>query len=296
MRLRVVLPTLLGITVAGGAGYYAFESFRRSAMPPAVGRPPNLDQAPLRLYGLLEPRGREVFVGPPVAKRVIAVLAKEGMSVVSGQVLVQLDAEVEQQALRVAQAAVEEARARVALAQDEFDRVTQLVPASAVSKTELSRATLTLEREKRAVETALAVVESRRVEADQLTLRAPIDGRVYKLDVRVGELLTPQDASRIVLGPREKQVRLFVEVFWLSRVRPGDRFTVRDAESLALIGEGRVAEVLPYVGPRDFRTEDRLERLDTKYGQAILLLEADCDSSIGLLVLCERAFADTASR
>ncbi len=296
MRLRMVVPALLGIAVMGGVGYYAFESFRQSAMPPTAGRPPNLDQAPVRLYGLLEPRGREVFVGPPLAKRVVAVLSKEGMPVVSGQVLVQLDGEVEQQALRVAQAGVEEARARVALAQDEFDRVTQLVPANAVSKTELSRATLILEREKRTMETAIAVAESRRVEVEQLTLRAPIEGRVYRLDVRVGELLTPQDASRIVLGPKGKQVRLFVEVFWLNRVRPGDRFTLRDAETVTPVGEGHVAEVLPYVGSRDFRSEDRLERLDTKYAQAILVLEGDCDSPIGLLVLCERAPADAPQR
>ena len=50
----------------------------------------------------------------------------------------------------------------------------------------------------------------------------------------------------------------------------------------------RVGEILPYVGSRDFRTEDRLERLDTKYVQAILELDTAPDVPIGLLVLCER--------
>jgi len=115
---------------------------------------------------------------------------------------------------------------------------------------------------------------------------------VYKMDVRLGEQLTPQDYSRIVLGDREKQVRMFVEVFWMGRVRVGDRFAVREAESLRQLGTGRVVEVLPYVGSRDFRTEDRLERLDTKYIQVILELESPQDPAIGLLVLCERVEGD----
>ncbi|MHB8861527.1 MAG: hypothetical protein ACYC6N_03920 [Pirellulaceae bacterium] len=65
-------------------------------------------------------------------------------------------------------------------------------------------------------------------------------------------------------------------------------FAVREAESLRQLGTGRVVEVLPYVGSRDFRTEDRLERLDTKYVQVILELESPQDPAIGLLVLCER--------
>ena len=294
MKQRAALVILVVIAV-GAAAYFAFDSFRQSSRPLTPSLTPDLANAPLRVYGVLEPAGREVFCGPPAAKRVVAVLAREGEPVAVGQALVELDAEVESAALRVAEAAVEEARARVALAEDEVDRLTRRVSADAVSQTELSRAVLTLELEKRGLDTALAALELRRAELAQLTLRSPCAGRIYKLDVKVGELLTPQDYARIVVGPQEKQVRLFVEVFWLERVRVGNRFAVRDAETLAEIGVGSVVEVLPYVGSRDFRTEDRLERLDTKYRQAILRFEAECNAPIGLLVLCERATGERAS-
>ncbi len=148
MRFRATLLTLLFLVAAGTAGYYAFRSFRESSRPPTAGRSPDLNLAPVRLYGLLEPCGREIFVGAPVAERGVGVLRKEGARVATGQVLVQLDANVEQASLRVAQAAVEEARARVALAEDELHRLTQIVSANAVSQTELSRAALTRELEK----------------------------------------------------------------------------------------------------------------------------------------------------
>ncbi len=289
MKLRAALLTLVLIGGGGAAAYFAFHSFRQSSRPPSPSLTPDLDNAPLRIYGVLEPAGREIYCGPPAAKRVVAVLAREGEQVSVGQDIVRLDADVERAALRVAEAAVEEARARVALAEDEVDRLTRRVSADAVSQTELSRAVLTLELEKRGLETALATLDLRRAELAQLTLRSPCEGRIYRLDVRLGELLTPQDYARIVLGPQEKQVRLFVEVFWRDRVQLGDRFAVRDGETLAEIGTGSVVELLPSVGSRDFRTEDRLERLDTKYRQAILRFEAECHAPIGLLVLCERA-------
>ena len=43
-----------------------------------------------------------------------------------------------------------------------------------------------------------------------------------------------------------------------------------------------------HVGTRGFRTEDRLERLDTKFAQAVLELNATEPLPLGLLVQCER--------
>jgi hypothetical protein len=42
------------------------------------------------------------------------------------------------------------------------------------------------------------------------------------------------------------------------------------------------------VGARDFRTEDSLERLDTKYAQAILQVEGAATVPLGKLDLCVR--------
>jgi hypothetical protein len=100
--------------------------------------------------------------------------------------------------------------------------------------------------------------------------------------------LTPQDYQRIVLGNPEKQVQLFLESFWIDKVRAGDRFLVRDAEILRKIGIGKVVWISDYVGARDFRTEDSLERLDTKNPQAILQLEEATPITLGKIVLCER--------
>ena len=288
MRPRFLLTTLLILGILGVGNYFIVRSLRESAAPPEPAKTPRIQEAPARVYGLIEPRGREVFVGPLQSRRVVEVCVREGQAVTAGQPICLLDADIERQALAVAESRAAEVERRILVNEDALRRNEKLAPGGAVAESELVRTRLTLNLEQQQLATARAETELRRCELDKLTLRSPIDGNVYKVDVRVGEQLTPQDYSRIVLGKREKQVRMFVEVFWMGRVRVGDRFAVREAESLRQLGTGRVVEVLPYVGSRDFRTEDRLERLDTKYVQVILELESPQDPAIGLLVLCER--------
>lgn len=182
-------------------------------------------ETPLRVFGRVEPLNREVFVGTLQSKRVVNILAGEGQMVSEGQVLIELESELEQQAVELA----------------------------------------------------------------QLKLVSPIDGLLYKLDIRRGELITPQDYRRIVVGEKHRQVRIFVETFWLGKLRSADSFIVKDAETLEVIGEGTISEISEFVGARDFRSEDSLERLDTSYAQAILhFFKELSDVPLGKLVLCER--------
>jgi len=164
----------------------------------------------------------------------------------------------------------------------------QIATARAEAEIQFSQKNLELERLRRQITSAEAEVELKRRQLDTLILRSPIKGLLYTFDVRLGEHLTPQDYQRIVLGNPEKQVRLFLESFWIDKVRVGDSFLVRDAEILRNIGIGKVVSVSDYVGARDFRTEDSLERLDTKYAQAILQLEDATPIALGKIVLCER--------
>jgi len=281
----VFLLVLLGVFV--GLNYVRL-SLRRAARPPAPARTPALAEAPERLYGLVEPLGREAFVGPLQARRVVELAVAEGAAVRAGDVLCRLDGDLEAQAVRVAEARLEEAVRRLAITEDELRRKRDLARERAVSEFEVRKLELIARLEEQQIETARAEVAARRTELEKLTLRAPLDGRVYKLDVRLGEQLTPQDGERIVVGRPEQQVRLFVETFWMERVRPGQRYRVRDSETLRDLGAGVVVEISPYVGARGFRTEDRLERLDTKYAQAILRLDSSNALPLGLTVLCER--------
>lgn len=296
MRFRTIMIVLLVLLVAIVSITYISVSLRKAAKPPEPALTPSLNDAPIRVYGLVEPLGREVFVGPLLNGRVIEVAVQEGDRVDSGQVLCILESDVEKAALYVAQSQLNEAIARLEITRDNLDRKKPLAAKGAIPEFDASQVELKAKLEEQQITSARAEIERRKVEIEKLTLRSPITGTIYKIDVRVGELLTPQDYRRVVVGRSEKQVRLFVETFWLGRVNVADRFLVSEAETRRQIGVGVVESVSPYVGTRDFRTDDRLERMDTKYAQAILRLENPTATPIGMQVICERQGAPSQSR
>jgi len=343
--LLIILVVIVGIT-------YVQVSLRKASAPPQPGLTPSVGDAPARVYGRVEPLGREVFVGPLQPRRVTKVFVQEGQNVSAGQARCELKSDVERQSLQVARSRVSEYKSKLDLVLDELKRTASLSPsdagigpqalrvavlrvreleskldlvldelkmkgaasrvgaiseleyiqksleaellrrqiatAQAEAEIEFSQKVLEAESLRVQIATAEAEVETKRVELDDLTLRSPIQGYLYKFDVRQGEQLTPQDYPRIVLGKSAKQVRLFIESFWIDKFRVGDRYVVRDAETRRKVGSGEVVSVSDYVGARDFRTDDSLERLDTKYAQAVLQLDAAAAVRIGTVVICER--------
>ena len=122
-------------------------------------------------------------------------------------------------------------------------------------------------------------------------LRSPIDGMIYKFDVRLGETLQSGDNSRIILGEKGYWARMWVESFWRDRITPDSVYTLYDSETRQKIGTGRFLKQTPYMGRRDFRTEDLQERFDTKFQEVILEVEPVAGETlpIGITVMAELA-------
>jgi multidrug efflux pump subunit AcrA (membrane-fusion protein) len=281
---KILIYLILGLTLAATVSYIVRE-LKESAPPPESAVPPSLPETPARVYGLVEPLGREVFLAAPLPRKITSVLVKEGDRVTAGQALLILEDDLEKRALEIAQRRIEEALAKIALTRDLLARNQDLLEKKFIAEYDYTKIRLQLAYEQKLLETARREAAFRQTDLDRLTLKSPIAGVVYKLDVRLGELLTPEDYRRIIIGKKEKQVRLFVEVFWRERYRLGQRVIIKDAETLQDIGVGNVAAILPYIGTRDFRTEESLERLDTKYNQVIVELRNSREVPIGLQVI-----------
>jgi multidrug efflux pump subunit AcrA (membrane-fusion protein) len=265
---------------------FILRSFRNSSMPPETAAPPDIAATPIRLYGIVEPAGREVFVSPPMTKRVIAVDVREGDLVTAGQQLCELENSVERQQVELAAARVALSQKALELNADEVRRTKRLYADRVDSEYRYTQALLSKELEEKRIQVARGELQVARAQLEQTVLRAPVDGMVYKFDVRLGETLGAGENSRIVLGSRDLWVRLHVESFWRDRIRPGMRFTVADSETGREIGSGTVVQRMPYMGRRDFRTEDLQERFDTKFQEVILSLAPGADPvPIGLSVV-----------
>jgi len=261
----------LAILIAGSV--FIVRTLTRSSPPPQVVQPPDLSRAPARVYGKIEPAGREVFVASPVTRKVVAIYVREGETVKRGQKLLWLQNDVESAQLQVALAKAESMRRALAISRDILKRKESLYSKDADTEYAFTQAKLQVELDLSNLALAEKEVNLVRAQLELLELRSPVDGILYKFDVRLGESLTTDDTSKIILGSADLWVRLSVETFWTDRVRIGDRYDVFDSETNGLIGKGEVIAKAPYLGRRDFRTEDDQERFDTKYMDVILKLE-----------------------
>jgi membrane fusion protein (multidrug efflux system) len=281
--------TVIGVALVCGLAFILCNLYK-SSRPPEVAEPPDLNRSPARVYGRVEPAGGEVYVSPNATRAVKDVLVKERDAVAEGQILCVQENDVEMAQLRVAEARVAALRKAVELSADTFKRNEDLYAAGRISEYEYTQAKLRSELDARDLNVAHGELALARARLEQLELRAPVSGVVYKLDVRLGETLAAGDNTRIILGPADLWVRMYVESFWVGRVKTGAKYKVYDSETGEYVGLGTVIRQNPYLGGREFQSDDLQERFDVKFQEVIMRLEPKKKNiPLGLNVTAELA-------
>ena len=287
MKKLFKLGILFAVVLAGSA--FIVSSFLKASRPPQAAEPPVISATPVKVFGVIEPAGREVFVGPPLSRRIISVHAVEGDTVVRGQLLAELENSVERAQVALNETKIELARKAIELEEDSMKRSQQLFKKKIDSEYTYTQARLRKELEEKRLAVSSDELSHAQAQLEQTMLRSPIDGMIYKFDVRLGETLQSGDNSRIILGEKGYWARMWVESFWRERISPESIYTLYDSETRKKIGTGKFLKRIPYMGRRDFRTEDLQERFDTKFQEVILEVEPIAGETlpIGITVMAE---------
>jgi multidrug efflux system membrane fusion protein len=131
-----------------------------------------------------------VEVRSRVAGAVQSVHFREGAQVKQGDLLITIDPAPYQAEVQRAEAQVAAARARLALAKSDSDRGRQLWDSRTVSQRDLDQR-LNGEREAEAnLKAAEAALQTNRLNLDYTEIRAPVAGRVGRLEITVGNLVS----------------------------------------------------------------------------------------------------------
>jgi len=240
------------------------------------------------VYGIIEPAGHKVFVGPPVTKRVTEIYVKEGDRLKAGQKICDLENRIEKKEVELSLAKVSLSQKSFALSTDELKKTKKLFKTKVDSESKYTQAKINNELDFERIKVAKSELDVAKAKLEQTVLRSPIEGLVYKLDIHLGETFASNDNDRIVVGSDKLWVKLSVESFWRDKIALGSTFTVYDSETRESLGDGTVIQRSPYLGRRDFRTEDTQERFDTKFQEFILEFNSSKENiPIGLSVLAE---------
>jgi multidrug efflux pump subunit AcrA (membrane-fusion protein) len=289
---RLVLP-LIGVLAATWATFsIARTQPRREATEPPA-RPPVSDfPSTVAAVGLVEASTENISVGSPLAAVVAKVFVIAGQTVKAGDPLFELDLRhlqaelgVREQALAVARAQVEVARARLEDLQRQLHFAEQVKDRRAISAEELTRRrsaveTAAAELEEARVRVAAAHAQSRevQVEIERSVVRSPIDAEVLQVKVRAGEFApaAPTSTPLVLLG-RSKPLHVRVDVDehegW--RVRPGAGGVAHLRGNADVKTSLRFVRFEPFVVPKRSLTGDSTERVDTRVLQVIYRVERD---------------------
>lgn len=118
-----------------------------------------------------------VNITSKLSERILEIHFEEGQEVTAGQVLVELDTDEASANLAVARADLSESRSN-------YERAAELARSQSISRSELKQLQSAMEADEARVEAATARL-------DDLTIRAPFDGRVGLRRVSAGSLVSP---------------------------------------------------------------------------------------------------------
>lgn len=213
-----------------------------------------------------------VEIRPRIAGPIDRVHVKDGAAVARGTLLFSIDPRPYQAEVARNEAALATARAQARLAGKELQRAETLLAQQAVSRQEAEQLDASRETADAAVQQAEAALRTARLNLDYTAVRAPLAGRVSRIDVTLGNLVNDQRVltTLVAAGPVHAYFDVSEQTYLRLRRAPDVQREVRMglADEAALPRRGRV----------DF-TDNRLNPQS-----ATIRLRASFDNADGQLV------------
>ena len=195
--------TLCGIffwlVILSGCGRKAPASFERPPAPVSVAQAVARD-VPVYLDAIGKIVAREVVsLQPQVSGRITQIHFADGADVKIGQVLFTIDPRPYEAQLALAQANLAQAKAALELAKINFDRVASVTDQRAVARQDYDAKKNAVDVADAQVKQNQAAVESARLNLDYCTIHSPINGRAGQRLVDLGNVVTANSGSLLVI-------------------------------------------------------------------------------------------------
>lgn len=192
-------------------------------------------------------------VGAKIIGRVVELPVDEGDTIAAGDIIAVLDSEDLQASVRLAEASLNEARARLADAEREFARQADLVEDRLTSQALYDAALTQREVALAQVGTAEARLNSAQATLDYTVVRAPIDGVIIERNIEMGEMVAPggftsqQSTGSIVriADPASLEVEADINESYIARLQLGQRASIRVDAVPGFEYSGRLRQIVP---------------------------------------------------
>jgi multidrug efflux system membrane fusion protein len=192
-------PILLAVILLASCGKQQQATFERPPARVAVATAVSRD-VPVYLDEIGKFVAREVVsIQPQVSGRIVQIHFTDGADLKAGQVLFTIDPRPFQAQVNVAEANLAQAKAALELAKINFDRVASVTDQRAVSRQDYDAKKNAVEVAEAQVKQTQAALETARLNLDYCTIRSPINGRAGQRLVDLGNVVTANAGSLLVI-------------------------------------------------------------------------------------------------
>jgi HlyD family secretion protein len=265
---------LIGLAVAGaiGAGAIVIRDGRALPGPPPAATASPTGDGRVAGSGIIEASTGTIAIGTPITGLVESMDVTWGQQVAKGAPLFRIDARDLLNRRATLVAAIVQAQAGLPAVQRKFDAVSDPRMAEFVTRNDLVQRRSDLAVAQSNVGAARAQLHELDAEVARRTVRAPVTGRVLKINVRPGEVAEATTAAAPVLllgGDDRLYVRVDIDEHEAWRVRGGMSGEAFVQGNHRLRTRLQFVRVEPFVQPKTSLTGAAAERTDTRVLQLV---------------------------
>ena len=259
-RWRKPAIAVLVLAIAGGA-YTVLRPNPAAAPTPAAAQPAKPVVYELAATDVVAVAARPLAVHLPLSGSLVPVSQatvkskvsgvvqdsslREGMAVEAGQVLARIDQADLRARMTQQQAMLDEAQARLAMAQKNENNSRALLAQKYISQTAYDTNANAVDLTRASVKAAAAQVELARIALADSVIRAPMDGIVSKRHVQAGEKVAPDMAVYTIVNLAELTLEAQVPTSDIPRIKVGQDVAFRVDGFNGRPFAGKVARVNP---------------------------------------------------
>jgi multidrug efflux system membrane fusion protein len=190
---------LIAAGLSAGCGRESQPSFERPPAPVTV-TTAVAEDVPIYIDAVGKVVAREVVsIQPQVSGRIVKIHFTDGADVKVGELLFTIDPRPYQAQLNEAEANLAGAEAALNLAKTNFARVEAVSDPRAVSRQDYDAKKSAVQSAEAEVRQNRAAVETARLNLEYCTIRSPIHGRTGQRQVDVGNVVSPNNGSLLVI-------------------------------------------------------------------------------------------------
>jgi RND family efflux transporter MFP subunit len=190
----------------------------------------------------------ETVISPLVTATISSFNVRAGDEVRQGDVLVKLDSRKLKARVDQTHQAVISAKAMLAKAQQDYDRIQRLLKTRAISKAEADRIETIFRTAKAELSLALRVEDEANAVLSHTTLRAPISGRIVERFADPGDTARQGEPLLRMYGPGVFRLEASVRESVASKLIKGQHLIVM-VDALDKEFEASIDEIVPFADP-----------------------------------------------